>query len=80
AAGPTVPIEHENAKLTHGQIGNDLVGWVNFQTRYGRRRPYRVHRHRRRRTGSPPGGPSGGSPGTLSGIVSLAVSLAAGIG
>ncbi|GIH60374.1 MULTISPECIES: class II aldolase/adducin family protein [Microbispora] len=31
AAGPTVPISHENAKLTHGQIGNDFVGWVNFQ-------------------------------------------------
>ncbi|MEN3534624.1 class II aldolase/adducin family protein [Microbispora sp. ZYX-F-249] len=31
AAGPTVPISHENAKLTHGQIGNDLVGWINFQ-------------------------------------------------
>ncbi|MEW9532118.1 class II aldolase/adducin family protein [Microbispora sp. NPDC049125] len=31
AAGRTVPISHENAKLTHGQIGNDLVGWINFQ-------------------------------------------------
>ncbi|GAB3905816.1 class II aldolase/adducin family protein [Microbispora bryophytorum] len=31
AAGPTVPISHENAKLTHGQIGNDVVGWINFQ-------------------------------------------------
>ncbi|ETK31697.1 class II aldolase/adducin family protein [Microbispora sp. ATCC PTA-5024] len=31
AAGPTVPISHENAKLTHGQIGNDFVGWLNFQ-------------------------------------------------
>jgi len=31
AAGPTVEISHENAKLTHGQIGNDLVGWINFQ-------------------------------------------------
>ncbi|MCG5212714.1 class II aldolase/adducin family protein [Streptosporangium sp. KLBMP 9127] len=31
AAGQTVPISHENAKLTHGQIGNDFVGWVNFQ-------------------------------------------------
>ncbi|MEU8177856.1 class II aldolase/adducin family protein [Microbispora hainanensis] len=31
AAGPTVPISHENAKLTHGQIGNDFVGWINFQ-------------------------------------------------
>ncbi|MGV9775660.1 class II aldolase/adducin family protein [Streptosporangium sp. NPDC003464] len=34
AAGPTVPIDHENAKLTHGQIGNDLVGWINFQPLY----------------------------------------------
>src|SRR5690349_17996165 len=31
AAGPTIQISHENAKLTHGQIGNDLVGWINFQ-------------------------------------------------
>ncbi|WP_329084760.1 MULTISPECIES: class II aldolase/adducin family protein [unclassified Streptosporangium] len=31
AAGPTVQITHENAKLTHGQIGNDVVGWINFQ-------------------------------------------------
>ncbi|MGJ6960604.1 class II aldolase/adducin family protein [Streptosporangium sp. G11] len=31
AAGPTVRITHENAKLTHGQIGNDTVGWINFQ-------------------------------------------------
>jgi ribulose-5-phosphate 4-epimerase/fuculose-1-phosphate aldolase len=31
AAGPTVQISHENAKLTHGQIGNDTVGWINFQ-------------------------------------------------
>ncbi|GAA3007237.1 class II aldolase/adducin family protein [Streptosporangium longisporum] len=34
AAGPTVPISHENAKLTHGQIGNDTVGWINFQPLY----------------------------------------------
>ncbi|TDB96310.1 class II aldolase/adducin family protein [Actinomadura sp. 7K534] len=34
AAGPVVPIEHENAVLTHGQIGNDLVGWINYQPLY----------------------------------------------
>ncbi|MFF5208626.1 class II aldolase/adducin family protein [Streptosporangium sp. NPDC000396] len=34
AAGPTVSIEHENAKLTYEQIGNDLVGWINFQPLY----------------------------------------------
>ena len=31
AAGEVVPIEHENAVLTHQQIGNDLVGWINYQ-------------------------------------------------
>jgi ribulose-5-phosphate 4-epimerase/fuculose-1-phosphate aldolase len=31
AAGQVVPISHENAKLTHDQIGNDLVGWINYQ-------------------------------------------------
>ena len=34
AAGPVVPIEHDNAVLTHEQIGNDLVGWVNYQPLY----------------------------------------------
>jgi ribulose-5-phosphate 4-epimerase/fuculose-1-phosphate aldolase len=34
AAGQVVPITHENAKLTHGQIGNDFVGWLNFQPLY----------------------------------------------
>ncbi|MFB4319312.1 class II aldolase/adducin family protein [Actinomadura sp. 21ATH] len=34
AAGTPVPIEHENAVLTHGQIGNDLVGWINYQPLY----------------------------------------------
>ncbi|MFB9675940.1 class II aldolase/adducin family protein [Streptosporangium vulgare] len=34
AAGPTVRITHENAKLTHGQIGDDTVGWFNFQPLY----------------------------------------------
>ena len=31
AAGTPVPIEHENAVLTRGQLGNDLVAWVNYQ-------------------------------------------------
>jgi ribulose-5-phosphate 4-epimerase/fuculose-1-phosphate aldolase len=31
AAGTPVHIEHENAVLTHTQIGNDLVGWINYQ-------------------------------------------------
>ncbi|ROO84219.1 ribulose-5-phosphate 4-epimerase/fuculose-1-phosphate aldolase [Actinocorallia herbida] len=31
AAGTPVPIEHENAVLTQGQLGNDLVAWVNYQ-------------------------------------------------
>jgi ribulose-5-phosphate 4-epimerase/fuculose-1-phosphate aldolase len=31
AAGQVVPIEHDNAVLTHEQIGNDLVGWINYQ-------------------------------------------------
>ncbi|MBT2213241.1 MULTISPECIES: class II aldolase/adducin family protein [Actinomadura] len=31
AAGPVVPIEHDNAVRTHEQIGNDLVGWINYQ-------------------------------------------------
>ncbi|QFG27652.1 class II aldolase/adducin family protein [Actinomadura sp. WMMB 499] len=34
AAGPVVPIEHDNAVLTHEQIGNDLVGWINYQPLY----------------------------------------------
>ncbi|MFI6297801.1 class II aldolase/adducin family protein [Nonomuraea sp. NPDC050790] len=34
AAGPTVRIDHDQAKLTHGQIGNDFVGWLNFQPLY----------------------------------------------
>jgi ribulose-5-phosphate 4-epimerase/fuculose-1-phosphate aldolase len=34
AAGTVVPITPENAKLTHDQIGNDLVGWVNYQPLY----------------------------------------------
>jgi ribulose-5-phosphate 4-epimerase/fuculose-1-phosphate aldolase len=31
AAGRVVHISQENAKLTHEQIGNDLVGWINYQ-------------------------------------------------
>ncbi|MEU0564889.1 class II aldolase/adducin family protein [Nonomuraea sp. NPDC005983] len=31
AAGQVVPIEPGNAALTHQQIGNDLVGWINYQ-------------------------------------------------
>ncbi|WP_242890919.1 class II aldolase/adducin family protein [Actinomadura litoris] len=31
AAGPVVPIEHDDAVRTHEQIGNDLVGWINYQ-------------------------------------------------
>ena len=34
AAGRVVHISPENAKLTHEQIGNDLVGWINYQPLY----------------------------------------------
>ncbi len=34
AAGKVVHVEHDNAVLTHEQIGNDLVGWINFQPLY----------------------------------------------
>ncbi|MFI6595981.1 class II aldolase/adducin family protein [Nonomuraea sp. NPDC050536] len=34
AAGPTVSIDHDQAMLTHGQIGSDLAGWINFQPLY----------------------------------------------
>jgi ribulose-5-phosphate 4-epimerase/fuculose-1-phosphate aldolase len=34
AAGQVVHIEHANAELTHQQIGNDLVGWINYQPQY----------------------------------------------
>jgi ribulose-5-phosphate 4-epimerase/fuculose-1-phosphate aldolase len=34
AAGPTVKIEHHNAKLTHSQVGTDLAGWFSFQPMY----------------------------------------------
>ena len=31
AAGPTVKIDHPNAKLTHSQVGSELAGWFSFQ-------------------------------------------------
>ncbi|MFL1898292.1 class II aldolase/adducin family protein [Streptomyces tauricus] len=31
ASGPTIPIPHEEAKLTYGQVGFDLAGWFQFQ-------------------------------------------------
>ena len=31
AAGQVVHITPENAKITHDQIGNDLVAWINYQ-------------------------------------------------
>ena len=31
AAGTPIPIDHPNAKLTHGQVGSDLAGWFSFQ-------------------------------------------------
>jgi ribulose-5-phosphate 4-epimerase/fuculose-1-phosphate aldolase len=34
AAGKVIHVEHHNAVLTHEQIGNDLVGWINFQPLY----------------------------------------------
>jgi ribulose-5-phosphate 4-epimerase/fuculose-1-phosphate aldolase len=34
AAGQVVPIEHDDAELTHRQIGNDVAGWVNYQPLY----------------------------------------------
>ncbi len=34
AAGRPVHISPENAKLTHDQLGNDLVGWINYQPLY----------------------------------------------
>jgi ribulose-5-phosphate 4-epimerase/fuculose-1-phosphate aldolase len=34
AAGRVVPISPENAKLTHDQLGNDLVAWINYQPLY----------------------------------------------
>jgi ribulose-5-phosphate 4-epimerase/fuculose-1-phosphate aldolase len=34
AAGRVVPIDDANAELTHDQIGNDVVGWINYQPLY----------------------------------------------
>jgi ribulose-5-phosphate 4-epimerase/fuculose-1-phosphate aldolase len=34
AAGPTVKIEHHNAKLTHSQVGSEVAGWFSFQPMY----------------------------------------------
>lgn len=31
AAGETITIDHENAKLTHSQVGYELAGWFQFQ-------------------------------------------------
>ena len=31
AAGPTVKIDHPNAKLTHSQVGTEIGGWFSFQ-------------------------------------------------
>ncbi len=32
AAGEPVRISHEDALRTHGQLGNDLVAWINYQS------------------------------------------------
>ena len=34
AAGTPVHIEHENAKLTHSQVGSSGAGWLSFQPMY----------------------------------------------
>jgi ribulose-5-phosphate 4-epimerase/fuculose-1-phosphate aldolase len=34
AAGRVVHISQDNAKLTHDQLGNDLVAWINYQPLY----------------------------------------------
>lgn len=34
AAGQVVHISKENAELTHQQLGNDLVAWINYQPIY----------------------------------------------
>ena len=31
AAGPTVKVDHPNAKLTHSQVGTEIGGWFSFQ-------------------------------------------------
>lgn len=34
AAGPTRPISHDDAKLTHSQVGSEMAGWFSFQAYY----------------------------------------------
>jgi ribulose-5-phosphate 4-epimerase/fuculose-1-phosphate aldolase len=34
AAGTTISISHENAKLTHEQVGTEFAGWFQFQPLY----------------------------------------------
>lgn len=34
AAGPTRPIDHDDAVLTHSQVGSELAGWFSFQPMY----------------------------------------------
>jgi ribulose-5-phosphate 4-epimerase/fuculose-1-phosphate aldolase len=34
AAGTTISISHENAKLTHEQVGGEFAGWFQFQPLY----------------------------------------------
>jgi ribulose-5-phosphate 4-epimerase/fuculose-1-phosphate aldolase len=34
AAGQPVLVDHPNAKLTHSQVGSELVGWFSFQPMY----------------------------------------------
>ena len=34
AAGDPVAIDHENAQLTHSQVGSSLAGWYSFQPLY----------------------------------------------
>jgi ribulose-5-phosphate 4-epimerase/fuculose-1-phosphate aldolase len=34
AAGDPVPIDDDNARLTHSQVGSNLAGWMSFQPLY----------------------------------------------
>lgn len=36
AAGKPLPIDHENATKTHGQVGSERGGWFSFQPLYAR--------------------------------------------
>ncbi len=36
AAGKPLPIDHETANLTHGQVGTHSGGWFSFQPLYDR--------------------------------------------